>query len=278
MDLGIKGKTVVITGGSGGIGQGLVEEFAREGCNVVNASRDQKTGEKLMQKFAQQGLPGKVLSITTDITKRASVDAMVEEANRHFGPIDVLVNNAGGVHHLCADISEMDDEGRRWEIALNIDGVVNCCQAVYKDMCATGKGSIINISSDSALKGEAAENVGHYGATKGFVNSLSKILAWDWAKNGIRVNNICPGWIVPYKEENVGSGSFWTKFGFEQIGTLGQMEQKFRDGTLQGVSSLPIKRLGRPEDIAYLAMFLASDRSSYITGQLISVSGGNYMP
>lgn len=277
MDLGLKGKTVVITGGSGGIGQGLVLEFAREGCNVVSASRDAATGEKLAQQAVEQGLTGRVLAVATDVTRRDSVDAMIKETQRQFGPVDALINNAGGVGHPAAFV-ELDDEARRWEAALNIDGVVNCCQAVGREMLDRGQGSIINISSNSSLLGEAAAGVAHYGATKGFVNSLSKALAWEWSKQGVRVNNICPGWIVPHKSENVGDGSFWNRFGFEQMGKPEDMEQARQDGTLFNMSGLPIPRLGRPEDIAYLAMFLASERSSYITGQLISVSGGAYMP
>ncbi|CAB1369405.1 SDR family NAD(P)-dependent oxidoreductase [Denitratisoma oestradiolicum] len=277
MDLNMQGKTVIITGGSGGIGQGLVLEFAREGCNVVSASRDATTGEKLARQAADQGLAGQVLALATDVTQRASVEAMVAETLRRFGPVDALVNNAGGVAHPAA-FAELDDEARRWEIALNIDGVVNCCQVVGRDMLARGQGSIINISSNSSLLGEAAAGVAHYGATKGFVNSLSKALAWEWAKQGVRVNNICPGWIVPHKSENVGDGSFWNRFGFEQLGKPEDMEKAREEGTLFNMSGLPIPRLGRPEDIAYLALFLASERSSYITGQLISVSGGAYMP
>lgn len=277
MDLGLNGKTVIITGGSGGIGHGLVLEFAREGCNVVSASRDAATGEKLARQAEQQGLPGKVLALSTDVTQRASVEAMVEQTHQQFGPIDALVNNAGGVAHPTP-FAELDDEARRWEIALNIDGVVNCCQAVGKDMLARGQGSIVNISSNSSLLGEAAMGVAHYGATKGFVNSLSKALAWEWSKQGVRVNNICPGWIVPHKVENVGSGSFWNRFGFNLMGKPEDMQRSLQEGTLYNMSGLPIPRLGRPEDIAYLALFLASERSSYITGQLISVSGGAYMP
>jgi NAD(P)-dependent dehydrogenase (short-subunit alcohol dehydrogenase family) len=115
---------------------------------------------------------------------------------------------AGGVDHPSA-FADLDEAARRWEVALNIDGVVNCCQAVAGEMLARGHGSIINISSNSSLLGEAAAGVAHYGATKGFVNSLSKALAWEWAKQGVRVNNICPGWIVPHTAEEVGSGSFW---------------------------------------------------------------------
>jgi NAD(P)-dependent dehydrogenase (short-subunit alcohol dehydrogenase family) len=137
---------------------------------------------------------------------------------------------------------------------------------------------VINISSNSSLLGEAAAAVVHYGSLKGFVNSFTKTLAWEWARRGVRVNNICPGWIVPEKEELVGPGSFWNRFGFETIGRPDEMQKALDEGTLYNMSSLPIPRLGRPEDIAKLALFLASDVSSYITGQLISVSGGAYMP
>ena len=107
---------------------------------------------------------------------------------------------------------------------------------------------------------------------------MSKALAWEWAKQGVRVNNICPGWIVPHKAENVGGGSFWNRFGFEQLGKPEDMERACQEGSLFNMSGLPTPRLGRPEDIANLALFLISERSSYITGQLISVSGGAYMP
>ena len=277
MDLGLEGKVAVITGGSGGIGRGLVLEFAREGMNVVSASRDVETGRGLAKEARSQDLPGEVLPVGTDVTDRVSVDAMLATCHERFGPVDVLVNNAGGVAHPCA-FEDLDEEARRWEIALNVDGVVNCTQAVAPDMLGRARGSVIHISSNSSLLGEAATSVVHYGATKGFVNSFSKSLAWEWAKRGVRVNNICPGWIVPEKEEHLGPGSFWNRFGFETMGRPKEMEQALEEGTLYNMSGLPIPRLGRPEDIAHLALFLASDRSSYITGQLISVSGGAYMP
>jgi NAD(P)-dependent dehydrogenase (short-subunit alcohol dehydrogenase family) len=277
MELNLSGKSAVITGGSGGIGRGLVLEFAREGMNVISASRDAETGERIAREAREQNLPGEILPVGTDVTDRASVDAMMATCHERFGPVDVLVNNAGGVAHP-APFEELDEEARRWEIALNIDGVVNCSQAVAEDMLGRGRGSIINISSNSSLLGEAATSVVHYGATKGFVNSFSKSLAWEWAKRGVRVNNICPGWIVPEKEEGLGPGSFWNRFGFETMGRPKEMERAMEEGTLYNMSGLPIPRLGRPEDIAYAALFLASDVSSYITGQLISVSGGAYMP
>jgi NAD(P)-dependent dehydrogenase (short-subunit alcohol dehydrogenase family) len=277
MELGLKGRTVIVTGGSGGIGRGLVLEFAREGCNVVSASRDEATGHRLAQEARAAGLAGAVLPVATDVTRRDSVDAMIAATHRRFGPVDVLVNNAGGVAHP-AQFEQLDEEGRRWEIALNIDGVVNCCQAVAADMLGRGSGSIVNISSNSSLLGEAAASIVHYGGVKGFVNSFSKALAWEWARKGVRVNNICPGWIVPHRAEDVGAGSFWNRFGFDVMGRPDAMQQALEQGTLYNMSGLPIPRLGRPEDIAHLALFLASDVSGYITGQLISVSGGAYMP
>lgn len=276
MDLALSGKTAIVTGGSGGIGRGLVMEFAREGLNVVSASRDEKTGLAIAREAEAQGFAGKILAVSTDVTDRASVDAMVARCNEAFGPVDVLVNNAGGVAHP-SDFEALDEDGRKWEIALNIDGVVNCCQAVSGDMLGRKTGSIINISSNSSLLGEAAANIVHYGGVKGFVNSFSKGLAWEWAKKGVRVNNICPGWIVPEKEEHVGEGSFWNRFGFDTMGRPDEMESALDDGSLYNMSGLPIPRLGRPEDIAFLSLFLASDVSSYITGQMISVSGGAFM-
>ena len=277
MDLGLTGKTVIVTGGSGGIGRGLVLEFAREGANVINASRDMDIGARIAADAVSMGLTGRVLPVKTDVTNRDSVDAMVAEAHKHFGPIDVLVNNAGGVA-AQSPFEDLKDETRKWEIALNVDGVVNCAQAVAHDMLSRGAGSIINISSNSGLLGEAAQQVVHYGATKGFVNSFSKALAYEWGPKGVRVNNIAPGWIVPYKNDDVGPGSFWNRLVVNNRGKPEQMQQALDAGQLQNMSSMPIKRLGRPEDIAYLALFLASDVSSYITGQLISVSGGVYMP
>jgi NAD(P)-dependent dehydrogenase (short-subunit alcohol dehydrogenase family) len=277
MDLNLTGKTVIVTGGSGGIGRGLVLEFAREGANVINASRDMDIGQRIADDGKSMGLGGAILPVKTDVTDRTSVDSMVKVAQDRFGPIDVLVNNAGGVA-AQSPFEDLSEDTRKWELALNADGVINCTQAVAHDMLSRKSGSIINISSNSGLLGEAAQQVVHYGATKGFVNSFSKGLAYEWGPKGVRVNNIAPGWIVPYKNDDVGPGSFWNRLVVDNRGKPEQMQEALDAGQLQNMANLPIRRLGRPEDIAYLALFLASDVSSYITGQLISVSGGVYMP
>ena len=129
----LTGKSAIITGGSGGIGQGMVLAFAKEGINVVSASRDVKSGEKLAQQAEELGYEGKVLAVATDVTDRASVDAMVARCHEVFGPVDILINNAGGASRP-SEFQELSDQSREFEIKLNIDGVVNCCQAVAEDM------------------------------------------------------------------------------------------------------------------------------------------------
>lgn len=275
MDLGLADKTVIITGGSGGIGRGLVQGFADEGCRVVIAGRDKVKGDEVAATCA--GKPGTVDVIQTDITDREQVEVLVAETRKRFGPIDVLVNNSGGVAYPRPFLEKPADE-LDWELDLNIWGVVNCTRAVGGEMIEREQGAIVNITSNSALLGPAAEQVAHYGGTKGYVMSLSKGLAQEWGPHGVRVNCIAPGWIVPWKAEDVGEGSFWKKYGYEFFGTPEQMAEQAEAGTLFNIESQPIRRVGRPEDIADLALFFASDRAGFVTGQLVSVSGGAYMP
>jgi NAD(P)-dependent dehydrogenase (short-subunit alcohol dehydrogenase family) len=276
MELGLNGKTVVITGGSGGIGRGLVLEFAREGANVV--SIDQDLGDHLVQAAREQGLKGSVFPFAADVTSRAGVDVMVAAVESRLGPIEVLVNNAGGGARL-APIEDLDEETRAWNAAVNMDGVLNCTLAVGKGMLARRRGSIVNISSNASVLAQAAQGNVHYGAAKGFVNSFSKGVAWEWGGRGVRVNVISPGWIVPHSSEHVqGPGSWWNKPALKELGRPEDYQDRLESGELEKKGDIPISRVGRPEDIARLALFLASDVSGYITGQLISVSGGAYMP
>lgn len=275
MDLGLGGKTVIVTGGSGGIGRGLVLGFAREGANVVIATRDRAKGQEVAD--ACTGLAGRAVVVPTDVTSPLAVEALVAEAERSFGPIDVLVNNAGGVFYPRPFLDKPREEAQ-WELDLNIWGVYHGCRAVGSGMVQRGRGSIVNITSNSAHVGEAASQVAHYGGTKGYVTAFSRGLAYEWGAHGVRVNCIAPGWIVPWEREHVGEGSFWKKFGYELFGTPEEMAKQAESGAMFNVGNQPLRRIGRPEDIANLALFFASDRSEHLTGQVVSVSGGSYMP
>ncbi len=275
MNLELEGKSVVITGGSGGIGRGLVRGFAAEGCNVTVATRDAAKGQEIADSCSD--MPGKIAIVATDITDVHAVAAMVAESHTLFGPIDVLVNNAGGTNTPKPFI-EKTPEDIEWETNLNMHGVINTMRAIGAEMLERGSGSVVNITSNSALLGEAANYVAHYGGTKGYVMSLSKALAFEWGPQGVRINCISPGWIVPWKQEHTGEGSFWNKFGYDVFGKPEDMAKAAEEGGLFNIASQPIRRIGRPEDIADLALFLASERASFLTGQLISVSGGSYMP
>jgi NAD(P)-dependent dehydrogenase (short-subunit alcohol dehydrogenase family) len=276
MDLDLAGKSTIITGGSGGIGRGLVLGFAEEGANVVVATRDGKKGQEVADAAAQ--LPGEVLVVPTDVTDADAVEQMVATAADRFGPVDVLVNNAGGVFHP-RDFLEKPREEAEWELNLNVWGVYNTTRAVGPSMIERETGSIVNITSNSALEPEAANMVAFYGGTKGFVMAFSKGLAYEWGPKGVRINCVAPGWIVPHKQDDVGEGSFWKKYGYDFFGTPEAMAEAAASGeSMFNVAAQPIRRIGRPEDIADLALFFASRRSAHLTGQLVSVSGGSYMP
>lgn len=275
MDLGLTGRTAIVTGGSGGIGRGLVVCLAREGCRVVVATRDREKGQEVTDLANRE--TGEAILIPTDVTNPDSVASLLEETTGRFGPIDVLVNNAGGTPGP-APFLDADVENMKWEIDLNVWGVIHCTRAVLPAMAERGRGSIIQITSNSGLQGEAANTVATYGGTKGYVTALSRALAYEYGPQGVRVNCIAPGWIVPWETSHTGEGSFWNKFGYELFGSPDAMDTAAREGKLFNVESQRIRRIGRPEDMGHLACFLASDLSSYITGQTISVGGGAHMP
>jgi NAD(P)-dependent dehydrogenase (short-subunit alcohol dehydrogenase family) len=275
VDLGLSGFAVIVTGGSGGIGRGLVQGFAAEGCQVVIASRDEAQSRAVAD--ACKGLPGEAHVVPTDVTDADAVEALVAGTLERFGRLDVLVNNAGGVAYPRPFLEKPRDEWE-WELDLNVRGVVHCTRAATVPMCAQGRGSIVNITSNSALAASAGNMVAHYAGAKGFVMSFSKALAHELGPLGIRINCVSPGWIVPHEEQHVGPGSFWRKYGFGFFGTPDVMAKQAEVGTLFNVGAQPLRRLGRPEDIADLVLFLASERAAHITGQLVSVSGGSWMP
>ena len=265
MDLGLAGKTVIVTGGGSNIGRGIVLGFAREGCRVVNAEKDLEQGQKVVDEANSLG--GQAVLIKTDVTDWESVQAMARQTLERFGQIDVLVNNAGGIPNMAPFVEKSRDDWDR-EIKLNYWGVINCIRAVLDHMMERKCGRIVNIASGSGQAGAAAIDCAVYGGTKGGVIALSRALAWELGRYGININVVSPGWIVPHASDHVGQGSFWKQWGYDF----------FTPEKLQrAMKGWPVPRLGRPEDIADCALFFASERASFLTGQTISVSGGAIM-
>ena len=265
------GKTVIVTGGNGAIGQGLVNAFSERDANVA------------ILDFAPAVAPlksrgkGALLDIRTDITDRASVDAAVKQVTDAFGKTDVLVHNAGGGKGM-AQLPAVTKEILDWTVRLNVEGTVNVVQAVGIGMIERKAGSIVNIASSAAVSGTAGRYDPIYAGCKGFVLSFGKALAADLGEHGVRVNTICPGWTVPETSDQISTGSFWTKLG-DLFGTPESFNAEFeRTGQLHGIVYQPLKQLGRPSDIANAAIYFASDAARHITGQIMSVGGGDYMP
>ncbi|MBE0480545.1 MAG: glucose 1-dehydrogenase [Dehalococcoidia bacterium] len=260
MELGLEGKTVIITGGGANIGRGIVFGFAREKANIVIADIDEEQARKVAKEA--EGMGGKLVAMKTDVTDYDSVDATVKQTIQQFGKVDVLVNNAGYVANKLF-IKKPRDEYEK-EIKINYLGVINCTRAVLDNMIERKAGKIVNIASDSGRVGEPREAV--YSGTKGAVIAFGKAVAKETGRFGITVNAICPGATIPEKPGTAGKGSMWAgDITVEMI----PPETKERI-----VSQYPLGRMGKPEDVANAAVFLASDAANFITGQTLSVSGG----
>jgi 2-hydroxycyclohexanecarboxyl-CoA dehydrogenase len=247
----LTGKTVIVTGGGGGIGGATCRRFAAEGAKVAIFDLSLDAAEKVCEAIRAAG--GTAEAIRCDITSRAEVDAAVVEAESRLGPIDVLVNNAGW------DVFRpfVKTEPAQWEklIAINLTGALHLHHAVLPGMAARKSGRIINIASDAARVGSSGEAV--YAACKGGLVSFSKTIAREHARHGITVNVVCPGptdtaLFAEYKE---GAGN----------------PEKLMEAFQR---SIPLGRIGQPDDLPGAVVFFASDDAGYITGQVLSVSGG----
>ena len=244
IETGLKEKTVIVTGGAGGIGLAAARRFAQEGCRV--ASWDVKNGEAQPGGMFQQ----------VDVTSGASVEAAAAEVLKQWGAVHVLVNNAGILRDgqivkfkEGAVTAMMSDEQFDSVIAVNLKGVFNCTRAVAPHMIAGGGGVILNASSVVALYGNFGQT--NYIATKAGVIGMTRVWARELGKYGIRVNAVAPGFIST-----------------EMIaGMPEKILQTMRDHT-------PLGRLGRPEDIANAYVWLASEGASFVTGTVLSVDGG----
>jgi 2-hydroxycyclohexanecarboxyl-CoA dehydrogenase len=264
MELNLQGKSVVVTGGGSNIGRAITLAFAREQCHVVIAEIDEAQGKKVVTEAEKAGAASAVV-IRTDVTKWDSVQSMVREVEARLGRLDILVNNVGWNH----DELFVEKERAEWEkeIQLNLWGMINCTRAVLDGMIARKSGAIVSLGSDAGRMGEFREGI--YAACKAGVIALSKSLAREVGRHGIRLNVVCPGITMPESDEEIGGLSMWAR---ERNRQLGMPEMKARIA-----KAYPLRRTGKPENIAPAVVFLASDSASFITGQTLSVSGGYTM-
>jgi 2-hydroxycyclohexanecarboxyl-CoA dehydrogenase len=246
-----EGKTVIVTGGGGGIGGATCRRFGKEGARVAVLDLNLDAAEKVAAAIRAEG--GQAAAIRCDITDRASVDAAVAATEAQLGPVDVLVNNAGW------DVFKpfTKTEPAQWDklIAINLTGALHMHHAVLPGMAARKRGRIVNIASDAARVGSSGEAV--YAACKGGLVAFSKTIAREHARHGITVNVVCPGptdtaLFADYKE---GAGN----------------PEKLTEAFTRAI---PLGRIGQPDDLPGAIVFFASDDAGFITGQVLSVSGG----
>ena len=242
---GLKGKTAIVTGGGGGIGRAICLRLAQQGVTVgvfdKNADAD-----------AASAAGGRAIAQVVDITDYAAVAAAVAAFEQSAGPVDVLVNNAGWDKFAYF----LETEPALWDqlIAINLKGPINLHHAVLKGMQQRRRGRVISIASDAGRVGSSMEAV--YSACKGGIIAFTKTMAREMARSGVTLNAVCPG---PTETALLA--------GFLE----GAQGQKIYEGLKRAI---PLGRLGQPDDIPGIVAFLASDDASFITGQVISVSGG----
>ena len=242
-------RTAIVTGSRRGISRAIALALAKEGANVVVSDINQEDCEKVVNEI--KGLGGKGMALKCDITSRAEVEDMVIRTVAEFGKLDILVNNAGII--TFKPFLELTDEDWDNTINVNLKGQFICAQAAAREMTKNKWGRIINIASiSSGGCGIAFPLVAHYTASKGGVTALTEALALELTPQGINVNAICPGAINTDMAKGVSES--------------GQLEQV--------LLRIPKGRLGQPEDIANLAVFLASEESDYISGAAIVIDGG----
>ena len=236
----LDGSSIVVTGASSGIGQAIARRFVAEGALVTMGSR------------SEPDVAGAAW-VPTDVTDPSSADALVAAAVDSHRRLDVLVNNAGV--QVVGTLADTTDEEFDHVMDVNVRGVFNCCRAALRRMRAQGGGSIINIGS---VAGEVADHsMAVYNASKGAVHSLTRAIAIDHGHEGVRCNAICPGWIATALAEVV----------FEQSDDPAAARAA-------AVERHPVGRLGSPEDVANLAVWLASDESTFVSGSLFTIDGG----
>jgi NAD(P)-dependent dehydrogenase (short-subunit alcohol dehydrogenase family) len=244
----LTGKKAFVTGASRGIGRVIAVALAAAGADVAIAARSQEGLAETAREVTALGRKAFVFPL--DVTRPEDVAVAVTEAIKMLGHLDIVFNNAGGSNFM---VPFLDMRISGWEkvLRLNLDSTVYVCQAVGPHLRERGSGSVINVASVAGLA--AAPGLVPYGASKAAVVSLTRTLAVEWAPLGIRVNALCPGWTATDLNKNLWDGP---------------------DGGQATVANVPMRRWAKPEEMAGPAVFLASDASSYMTGQVLVVDGG----
>jgi meso-butanediol dehydrogenase / (S,S)-butanediol dehydrogenase / diacetyl reductase len=253
------GRVAIVTGGGQGIGRATALELARLGADVVVAELNGDAAERTAKEV--RALGRKALALPTDVTKRAELTRMVERTRADLGRIDVLVNNAGIYRAaLPLDVTE-----EHWDaiMTINARAVFFASQAVLPVMIAQRRGAIVSLASMAGKIG--SPNNLPYNVSKAAVVSMTKSLALAHAKDGIRVNCVCPGFVET---------DMWTQVARDQGALLGMAPDEF---SRRRAAQVPLGRMEHPDDVAAVIGFLASDRAGYVTGQALSVDGGLVM-
>jgi NAD(P)-dependent dehydrogenase (short-subunit alcohol dehydrogenase family) len=245
----IDGRVAVVTGASAGLGVALASGLARAGTRVVAAAR---RGDRLDALVAElEGAGAEVLAIPCDVTDAAAVDALVAATIARFGALDILVNNAGITHVVPAEDESL--ESFRQVLDVNLIGAFVCAQRCARPMLAAGRGAIVNVASVLGLVAAGQIPQASYTASKGGLVNLTRELAAQWARRGVRVNGLAPAWFASEMTEDMFADA--------------RSQQWIRGRT-------PMGRPGEPHELIGPLLFLVSDAASYVTGQVLAVDGG----
>ncbi len=247
----LSGQSVVVTGGARGIGQAIVDLLAHAGADVLIGDLRLEVARKTAAEIARQ-TGRRVEALEVDVSSLDQVERFRDQCLSRFGTVDILVNDAGW-DRLTPFLKTKPD---LWEkiIGINFKGVIHTCYAFLPHMVERKRGCIVNVSSDSARVGSFGEAI--YAGSKAAVVAFSKTLAREHARDNIRVNVVCPGLAETALVDEMNEDEFARKI----LGAI--------------VSAIPMKRFAKPEEIASMVVFLASDASRYVTGQVVSVDGG----
>lgn len=242
------GKVAVVTGGNAGIGEAIARTFVREGAAVVITGRRQDELDRVVHEITRRN--GKAIAVAGSVTDDHHTRAVVNEAIQRFGSLDILINNAG-VGEFGRRLHEIDDETWARVLDVNLTGVFRMTRAALPEMLKRGRGSIVNISSIASLVG--IPYLPAYAASKGALDALTRAIAIDYAKDGVRCNVVNPGLIATPMAAPLMANP-------EQLNPL--------------LDHYPIRRPGKPEEVADMVLYLASDEAMWVTGGTFRIDGG----